>query len=267
MKPILLGENMLYDLAKILASQLTSFVCGRRLSTIYAQHPVSAHDYRRHAELQRTLRSLCPDWRHQVIAFMRRMIRDERRATGGAPDFQTWLGQVQALDAENGHTTAYTPHAPGLFVKITSVTAEEAFHRSHQAESALLRPLQERARGTHPPAATPAPHDAMELPTAHASTVPPSCQPGTGADMPTTSAPESCPPATHPCAPIAGTLHSPCHDTTPHAHGAQPEADHLECGRADSAPAEPPQSRGEEPTKIHSSAQPTCPDTHAASGF
>lgn len=275
MKPILLGEDMLYDLAKILASQLTSFVCGRRLSTIYAQHPVSAHDYRRHAELQSTLRSLCPDWRCQVIRFMRRMIRDARRASGVAPDFQTWLSRVQTLDAKGGHTTAYKPHAPGLFVKITSSSPEESdpeaeeertVHDLYQAQRSawfhamLLEQYREENTQLR-----------QELEDLRASSA-------KQTSTPRTPAPEG-----------ASATQDQSAGATPHAStgeaGRSPAPPRAACPapecppstRAPSAAAPARQASGrpshEHPASIHqapkpmSSPEPSSPDTHAASGF
>lgn len=118
MQTILLSEDMLPALACMLAEQLTGFTSGRRLRTVYPQRTGSTtHDYRRHAELQRTLRSLSPDWRFQVILFMRRHIRDERLKRGTLADFKTWLARVRDCDHANGHATTYTPHRPGLFLK------------------------------------------------------------------------------------------------------------------------------------------------------
>jgi len=109
MQTILLSEDMLPALACMLAEQLTGFTSGRRLRTVYPQRTGSTHDYRRH-----------PDWRFQVILFMRRHIRDERLKRGTIADFKTWLARVRACDSENGHTTSYTPHKPGLFIRPSS---------------------------------------------------------------------------------------------------------------------------------------------------
>lgn len=121
MHTIQLSDSMLYPLASMLAVAVRRMVNSRRLATVDGPaFQVLGHQYRDWRDLQTTLRGMQGETRLQVLSALRREIKNQRREKWMTPDFQTWLQQVRAADAERGDTTTYTPHGPGCFLRHSS---------------------------------------------------------------------------------------------------------------------------------------------------
>lgn len=119
MRTIQLGDSMLYALTVMLAESMINMSTSRRLATVSAALGFKTRDYeyRDWRDLQTTLRGMQGETRQLILGALRQALISKRRKKRMTPDFQTWLQQVRAADAELGLTTTYTPHQPGLFLK------------------------------------------------------------------------------------------------------------------------------------------------------